>query len=125
MTKTRLLRPAWLVLYLIAFHFSVNAQTGNISGTVTDASRNSNLSGVLVHVEGQALQTVTDESGRYLLQGIRAGKVILSASYLGLETATQEITVRANETVSWDPVLKVPPQTYSVDVNADGDEGQA
>src|SRR5215813_11101384 len=125
MTKTRLLRPVWLVLCLLAFHLSANAQIGNISGTVTDAVRNSNLTGVLVRVEGQTLQTVTDVSGRYLLQGLRPGKVTLSASYLGLETATQEITVRANETVTWDPVLKLPPQTYSVDVGADGDEGQA
>src|SRR5215470_6218601 len=121
MTNTRLLRPAGLVLCLLALHLSANAQIGNISGTVTDAARNSNLSGVLVRVEGQALQTVTDESGRYLLQGLRPGKVTLSASYLGLETATQEITVRANETVTWDPVLKIAPQTYSVNVGTDGE----
>ena len=103
-----------------------NAQTGNVSGTVTEASRKATLTGVSVRVEGQGIQTVTDESGRYLLQGVRAGTVKLSASYLGLETATEEITVPANATITWDPALALAAQSYSVTITADPDvAGQA
>ncbi|MGH9847227.1 MAG: TonB-dependent receptor plug domain-containing protein, partial [Blastocatellia bacterium] len=79
-----------------------------------------------MRVEGQGIQTVTDESGRYLLQGVRAGTVKLSASYLGLETVTQEITVLANTTITWNPALALVTQAYSVTVTADPDAvGQA
>jgi hypothetical protein len=78
----------------------VLAQSGNVSGTVTEESRNLSLSGVSVHIEGQRIEAVTDASGRYLLQGVKAGSVKISASYLGLETAMEEITVLPGETVT-------------------------
>jgi TonB-dependent receptor len=125
MNKTHLLRyfGAFFFPFLIAL--SIHAQTGNVSGTVTESARSSSLSGALIKVEGQGIQTVTDESGRFLLQGVKAGTVKINASYLGLQTATQEITVKANETVTWDPVLSIPAQEYSVTVNAEAEEGQA
>jgi iron complex outermembrane receptor protein len=96
---------------------AADAQTGNISGTVTESARNSNLSGVSIRVEGQTIETVTDDSGRYLLQGVRTGTVKISAAYLGLETTTEAITVVANSTVTWSPALKIPSQSYSVTVS--------
>lgn len=125
MKETNLLRSVCLFVCLLAFHLIANAQTGNVSGTVTESARNSILSGVLIRVEAQAIQTVSDASGKFLLQGVRPGKVTLKASYLGLETATQEIAVNANETVTWNPVLAIAAQTYSVNVTAEGGEGQA
>ncbi len=101
------------------------AQTGNIAGTVTDSARNLSLAGVSVKVEGQGIQSVTDESGRYLLQGVKAGNVKITASYLGFETLTQEVTVTANSTITWSPVLSIANQSYSVNVVAEPDEGQA
>ena len=57
---------------------------------------------------------------------MRAGTVKLSASYLGLETATQEIKVTANATATWDPALALPSQAYSVTVSAESEiVGQA
>src|SRR5262245_32465066 len=126
MSKIYLLRPIGFLLFLSAIQVVVNAQTGNVSGTVTESSRKLALTGVSVRVEGQGIQTVTDESGRYLLQGVRAGTVKLSASYLGMKTATQEITVLANAIVTWDPALGLANQEYSVTVSADPDVvGQA
>src|SRR5215470_16283275 len=126
MIKIYLFRPAGLLLLLLATQVVANAQTGNVSGTVTESTRKLTLSGVSVRVEGQGIQTVTDESGRYLLQGVRAGKVKLSASYLGMETATQEITALANATITWDPVLTLSAQEYAVTVSASPDAvGQA
>src|SRR5215813_9604909 len=110
MSKIYLSRPVVFLLLLLTIQVVANAQTGNISGTVTESVRKLALTGVSVRVEGQGIQTVTDDSGRYLLQGVRAGTVKLSASYLGMETATQEITVKTNTTIAWDPALAVSAQ---------------
>ncbi len=110
---------SFLVCIFLAIPIVANAQTGNVSGTVTESSRKLTLTGVSVRVEGQGIQAVTDESGRYLLQGVRAGTVKLSASYLGMETATKEVTVLANTTITWDPSLAIASQAYSVTITAD------
>ena len=126
MSKISLLRPVGFLLFLLAIPVIAQAQTGNVSGTVTESSRKLTLAGASVRVEGQGIQTVTDESGRYLLQGVRAGTVKISASYLGMETATREIAVEANATITWDPVLTLAAQTYSVTVTSAPDVvGQA
>src|SRR5215475_13909945 len=126
MIKIYLFRPAGFLLLLLAIQVVANAQTGNVSGSVTESARKLTLTGVSVRVEGHGIQTVTDDSGRYLLQGVRAGAVKLSASYLGMETATQEITVKANATITWDPALAVSAQEYSVSISANPDlVGQA
>ncbi|HEY6806379.1 MAG TPA: TonB-dependent receptor [Pyrinomonadaceae bacterium] len=122
---TRIRAELLSLFFLLLFAASINAQTGNVSGTVTDSARSSNLAGALVRVEGQGIQAVTDASGKYLLQGVPAGTVKLSASYLGLQTFTEEITVTANGTVNWNPVLALPAQEFSVTVTADAEEGQA
>jgi TonB-dependent receptor len=126
MNTIPLFRPVGFFLLLSVMQVFANAQTGNVSGTVTESIRRLTLTGVSVRVEGQGIQTVTDDSGRYLLQGVRAGTVKLSASYLGMKTATQEIKVLANATVTWDPALALATQEYSVNVSADPDVvGQA
>lgn len=114
------------LLFWAALAVTAQAQTGNVSGTVTESTRKLTLAGVAVRVEGQGIQAVTDEAGRYLLQGVRVGTVKLSASYLGMETLTQEVTVQANTTSTWDPVLSLAAQNYSVTVAAAPDVmGQA
>src|SRR5262245_39899223 len=118
MIRTFGLRLAWLMTFSLAIATAVVAQSGNVSGTITESSRNLSLSGVSVRVVGQPIEAVTDASGKYLLQGVRAGAVKISASYLGLETATEEITVVANSTVTWSPGLKLPSQEYAVTVSA-------
>ena len=119
-------RAVCFVLFLMTTELIANAQTGNIAGTVTESSRDTHLMGVAIRVEGQGMQTVTNASGQYLLQGVRAGTVKVTASYLGLEPVTEEIKVTDNETTTWDPSLKLPPQSYSVTVFAESElAGQA
>jgi hypothetical protein len=74
MNKICFSRAVGFLILLLAIQIVAKAQTGNVSGTVTGASRKSALPGVSVRVEGQGIQTVTDESGRCLLQGVRAGR---------------------------------------------------
>src|SRR5262245_41815120 len=126
MNTIPLFRPVGVLLLLSAMQVVANAQTGNVSGTVTESIRDLTLAGASVRVGVQVIQRGTDDSGRYLLQAVRAGTVKLSASYLGMKTATQEIKVLANATVTWDPALTLATQEYSVNVSADPDVvGQA
>ncbi|HEY7182056.1 MAG TPA: TonB-dependent receptor [Blastocatellia bacterium] len=126
MSKISLFRPMGFFTLILVIQVVANGQTGNVSGTVTEAIRKLTLSGASVRVEGQGIQTVTDDSGRYLLQGVRAGTVKISASYLGMKTAAQEITVLPNATVTWDPALALANQEYSVNISANPDVvGQA
>src|SRR5262249_17821115 len=55
-----------------------------------------------VAIEGTPMKTATDDSGRYTLLGVPAGKVKLTVSYLGMEPQTQEVTVAAGVTTPSD-----------------------
>src|SRR5215475_6999802 len=67
-------------------------QTGNVSGTITDASRRV-LVGARVQVDGSPLTTSSDDSGKYILLGVPAGTTKVTVSYLGFESSTLEISV--------------------------------
>lgn len=117
--------PAILGLGLI-LSASVLAQSGSVSGTVTESSRGLALSGASVKVEGSPNVAVTDGSGRFVLLGVAAGKAKLTVSYLGFEDVTEEVTVTAGQTTTWDPSMSVAAQSYSVTVTSDADlTGQA
>ncbi|MBX3300055.1 MAG: TonB-dependent receptor [Acidobacteria bacterium] len=117
--------PAILGLGLI-LSASVLAQSGSVSGTVTESSRGLALSGASVRVEGSPNVAVTDGSGRFVLLGVAAGKAKLTVSYLGFEDVTEEVTVTAGQTTTWDPSMSVAAQSYSVTVTSDADlTGQA
>jgi carboxypeptidase family protein len=84
---------------------TLEGQTGNISGTVTESTTNSVLAGAQVALEGRPIQTATNPSGHYLLQGIPAGTVKVTVSYIGMAPTTREIPVSAGETTAVDFAL--------------------
>jgi TonB-dependent receptor len=103
----------------------LQAQTGNIAGTITESSRQTLLSNAGVAVEGQGLNTATDDSGRYRLVGVSAGKVKVTVCYLGMEPVTQEVTVTRGATASLDFALSLDVRT-SITVSGEPIvEGQA
>src|SRR5690349_23751606 len=83
----------------MALMLALYAQTGNVSGTVTDSSHNV-LVGAQVQVEGVALNTSSDDSGRYKILGVPAGSVKVTVSYLGLNSSTSEVKVTAGTTTA-------------------------
>src|SRR5262245_52940841 len=102
------------------------AQSGNVSGTVTDSSRHAVLVGAQVQVEGQALRTSTDASGRFLLLGVPAGTVKVTVSYLGFDPLTREVTVSGGVTGQLDFALSLPKVLVEVTVtDSPGLAGQA
>src|SRR6185295_10494244 len=75
--------------------------------------------------EGHDIVTTTDASGRYTLAGVPEGSTKLTASYLGMDSRTQEITVVAGKTAVLEFSLE-PSLRTSITVTAEPfQEGQA
>src|SRR5262245_41043611 len=117
-----------VISYFILSHLmlvALQAQNGNISGTVTDP-RLGALAGAQVHVEGQSLSTSTDDSGRYRLLGIPVGTSKVTVSYLGLEPMTREVNIASGLTATLDFTLSLPKVVTEVTVTDSPDlVGQA
>ncbi|HJU74749.1 MAG TPA: TonB-dependent receptor [Gemmatimonadaceae bacterium] len=91
-------RPVLAAAALLLLGATAQAQTGAISGTVTDASGRG-LSAVRLQVVGsQTLAAGTDDRGRYVLRGVPAGAHTLRATRLGFRPGTQAVTVQAGDT---------------------------
>lgn len=118
----RLVPLAVSFLLLISLPVRAQAQTGNISGTVTDSSGRGVLVGAEVQVEGQNRKATTDESGRYLLLRVPAGKTKVSVSYLGLATSSHDVTVTAGATATEDFSLAPAAVSDVVNVSATPDQ---
>ncbi|MCU0390914.1 MAG: carboxypeptidase-like regulatory domain-containing protein [Thermoflexibacter sp.] len=74
------------------------AQSGSISGKITNASTNEALIGGTVQVVGTTLGTVTDVEGNYRLAGVPAGKSIrLLIKNVGYKDKEISITLNASE----------------------------
>jgi outer membrane receptor protein involved in Fe transport len=69
---------------------SALAQTGKITGTVTEASTGEPLIGVNVSLEGTTTGAQTDIDGNYTIIGIRPGTYTVVASYVGFNTVRAE-----------------------------------
>jgi len=88
------------VALLAALSSKAVAQTGTVSGKVTDASTNRPIADVRVTAAGTALATVTNAEGDYRLAGLRPGRVTIAIFRLGYKAARDTINVDANQTVT-------------------------
>ena len=83
---------------------AAHAQTGVISGRVTDGSSLQPLNGAQVYVVSTARGVLTGTDGRYRLS-VPPGTYTVRAQYLGYETGEQSVTVTAGETATVDFAL--------------------
>lgn len=83
---------------------AARAQTGNITGKVTDGS--GPIPSVNILVANTGIGTVTDEDGKYYLKGIPAGSQTIRYSSVGYKTETREVNIRADRTIEIDIVLE-------------------
>lgn len=65
---------------------TVFAQSGKISGKVSDQKTGETLIGVTIKVVGLTKGAATDVEGRYVIGGMAAGKYTIEASYVGYST---------------------------------------
>ena len=79
----------------------------SISGQVTDGATAAPLAGVLMTIEGTSISALTDDAGRYRLEGVPRGPQILRAQRIGLATARIRITVPSEGSLLRDIALSV------------------
>ena len=95
-------------LSLLAFIVPATAfaQTGTVTGTVTEAETGNTIPGVNVALVELNRGAATDAEGQYTIEDVPPGTYILRASFVGYQDFTTEITIEANETVTQDVELQ-------------------
>jgi TonB-linked SusC/RagA family outer membrane protein len=80
-----------------------NAQTGRITGTVTDSAAAFPVGGANIVITGTTLGTATADDGRYLITGVQPGTYTVEARRLGYAPVRRTgIVVAAGQTVTVD-----------------------
>lgn len=73
------------------------AEPATITGEVFDARTQQALAGARVTIDGTELAATTDQNGRFRIAGVPAGNQTLRVSYLGGESAQQDIRTGPGE----------------------------
>ncbi len=93
-------------LIIITSSFLV-AQTGKISGTITDATNNEPLIGANVIIQGTSMGAATNISGYYAILNIPPGKYNIKISSIGYAAKTiVDVVVNINQTTLIDATLQ-------------------
>lgn len=88
--------PIFFALIITAV--SIDAQTGNISGTVTQGS-GIPAQFVNVAIEGTTLGDVTNKNGEFEIKRVKPGTYNVIASMIGYASVEKHVKVEANKTV--------------------------
>lgn len=75
------------------------AQTGVLTGTVTEAGTEEPLPGANVVLVGSQQGSSTGADGTYRIEGVATGTVRVQASFIGFQSRTQTVRVNPGETV--------------------------
>ena len=67
--------------------------TGTVTGRVFNAATNAALRNARVTVTGTTREIITDSDGAFLFEGVPAGEVRVTVSYIGLATETATLTL--------------------------------
>src|ERR1041384_4094365 len=94
-----------LTLLTLAGAATASAQTGRITGTVTDAQTGQPLPNATVTVVGTRSGGTSSENGQYSITGITAGQHQVRAQRIGFAPVTRAATVVAGQAVTVDFAL--------------------
>lgn len=86
---------------------------GSITGRVTEAEIGTPLQGARVSITGADLGSLTDADGRYVIQNVPDGDVVVRVEVLGYLATSQTVTVSTGETVTLD--FELAPDPLSLD----------
>jgi outer membrane receptor protein involved in Fe transport len=94
------MRKIILLLFQLCFFSTLLfAQSGKITGTVTDSKTGEALIGVNVVVEGSVLGAATDLEGYYVILNVPPGKKTLKISYIGYTSqSVTNVSVNIDQT---------------------------
>lgn len=83
----------------ILLPLSLFAQSGSISGTVTDGSNGDPLIGASVFIPSLSIGAATDVDGEYTISNVPAGQYTLVVKYIGFKEANVSVQVGSGNTV--------------------------
>ena len=99
MKHSYLAKLLFLLLFAgFGFPSGAFAQTGSISGRVTD-SKNEGIPGATVLIDGTSLGSSSNVDGTYNIQNVPAGPQTLVISFVGYNTLRRPVTVVAGQNV--------------------------
>ena len=87
-----------LFFVLLGTIVQAQAQTGTVSGRVTD-DRNAGVPGATVLISGTTIGTATNSDGSYILSNVPAGLQTIVVSFVGYTSFSKSVTVVAGKQV--------------------------
>jgi iron complex outermembrane recepter protein len=88
-----------VIICFLAIGFA-KAQTGSVSGTITDSDSKEPIIGASILVENTTLGSITDLEGKFVIKNIPAGSQTVLIKYIGYEDVRQSIEIKSGETVA-------------------------
>lgn len=87
--KLDLSKKIGLFFLLLFFSIAIQAQTGTIRGTITDAKTNEPLIGASVLIAGTTYGAAADLDGNYVIHNVKGGTHTLVISYVAYRSVTR------------------------------------
>ncbi|TXH23734.1 MAG: TonB-dependent receptor [Cyclobacteriaceae bacterium] len=92
------MQKALLLFVFISTSLIAAAQTGSITGTITDSKTKEPIIGGSVLVQGTQIGTSTDIEGKFTIKNLKVGTYNLQISYIGYKTTTvPDVVVEATK----------------------------
>jgi TonB-dependent starch-binding outer membrane protein SusC len=91
-----------LLALLLALPPAVAAQTGTVTGRVSDSQRLQPLASAQVTVADLGIGALTQQNGRFILLNVPAGTHTVNVQRIGYRPSSRAVTVVAGETVNLD-----------------------
>jgi Fe(3+) dicitrate transport protein len=95
-----------LLMAGVLFAESSMGQTGQIEGFIYSSDSTASIPGVSIWIEHSKAGSVSNGSGKFLLQKIPTGKQQLVISNLGYQTIVKEINIESNQTLTFNFYLQ-------------------
>lgn len=95
----RHIRTFMLMGLFVSFAFTTSAQTGTVTGTITD-NTGEPLIGANIVLKGTTTGTISDFNGHFTLADIPAGKQVFVVSFIGYSNVEMEQLVEPNKTAT-------------------------
>lgn len=91
------MQKALLLFVLIGSSLLATAQTGSITGTITDSKTKEPIIGGSVLVQGTQIGTSTDLEGKFSIKNLKVGTYSLQVSYVGYQTSIVAVVVEPDK----------------------------
>lgn len=111
--RSTLRRMAVATAALAFVPIGVQAQTGQITGTVSTANTGAPLGEVQVYLVGEELGSLSRADGRFLILNVPVGSYEVRAERIGYETTTQSVQVTSGGTTTVE--FRLPEQALGLD----------